>query len=100
MWSNLDSTIVNASGGFLNDSQHQSDANKKTGGRIKKIIPVMIQQLTQLNDNLEGSIITLVGIIHHIEKSSTKVTYEIEDETGIKKEYFEIYVILEINFYY
>ncbi|XP_033201638.1 replication protein A 32 kDa subunit isoform X1 [Bombus vancouverensis nearcticus] len=82
MWSNLDSTIVSASGGFLNDSQDQSDGNKKTGKRIKKIIPVMIQQLTQLNDNLEGSIITLVGIIHHIEKSSTKVTYEIEDETG------------------
>ncbi|XP_060814573.1 replication protein A 32 kDa subunit-like isoform X2 [Bombus pascuorum] len=56
MWSNLDSTIVSASGGFLNDSQDQSDGNKKTGKRIKKIIPVMIQQLTQFNDNLEGHI--------------------------------------------
>ncbi|KAK1117712.1 hypothetical protein K0M31_015655 [Melipona bicolor] len=43
---------VSTSGGFLNDSQNSNDENKK------------------------------IGIVNHIEKSSTKVTYEIEDETG------------------
>ncbi|KAK9297200.1 hypothetical protein QLX08_008947 [Tetragonisca angustula] len=81
MWNNLDNSVVSTSGGFLNDSLNSNDENKKSGRRINKIIPVMVQHLMH-SENLEGSIVTFIGITNQIEKSSTKVTYEIEDETG------------------
>ena len=89
MWNNLDNSVVSTSGGFLNDSLNSNDENKKSGRRINKIIPVMVQHLMH-SENLEGSIVTFIGITNQIEKSSTKVTYEIEDETGIKEEHFAI----------
>ncbi|CAD1479581.1 unnamed protein product [Heterotrigona itama] len=79
MWTNLDNSM-STSGGFLNDSQNSNDENKKSATRNNKIIPVMVQHLTQ-SENLESNIVTFIGIVKSIEKKSTKVTYEIEDET-------------------
>lgn len=90
MWTNLDNSIASTSGGFLNDSQNSNDENKKNVKRNNQITAVMVQHLIQ-PETLEANIVTFIGILNRIEKSSTKVIYEIEDETGMKEEYFTLY---------
>ncbi|XP_034188926.1 replication protein A 32 kDa subunit-like [Osmia lignaria lignaria] len=86
MWGNptLNATVANTSGGFLNDSQ---DSKRGTSKRVENVIPIMIRHLTQSNDDLQlwgipVHIVTFVGIVRKIERTTTKVTYEIEDDTG------------------
>ncbi|XP_046820856.1 replication protein A 32 kDa subunit-like isoform X1 [Vespa crabro] len=78
---------------FLNESISHIDETKKKTNRSKKInniVPLMICHIINLKDQsdelslwgLPVSIITIVGIVRHAERDSTKVIYDIEDETG------------------
>lgn len=74
-----------SSGGFLNDNSTLS-VNKNTR-RVQNIFPVMIGQIIRsFNDfnvwELPVHIITFVGILRKVDESTTKITYQIEDETG------------------
>ncbi|XP_046820857.1 uncharacterized protein LOC124425080 isoform X2 [Vespa crabro] len=77
---------------FLNESISHIDETKKKTNRSKKInniVPLMICHIINLKDQsdelslwgLPVSIITIVGIVRHAERDSTKVIYDIEDET-------------------
>lgn len=95
MWSNLNVTVENTSGGFLNDSQ---DSKRGTAKRVENVIPIMIRHLTQSKDDLQlwgmpVRIVTFVGIVRNIERTTTKVTYEIEDDTGTVTMYFLVKII-------
>lgn len=88
MWDNLNSSAENATGGFLNDSHGATSGQRGNVKRGENIIPVMIRHLTRSYGDLKiwgtsARIITFVGIVRHIERSTTKLTYDIEDETGI-----------------
>nr|XP_050849108.1 replication protein A 32 kDa subunit-like [Vespula vulgaris] len=80
-------------GGFLNESISYIDENEKKTNRSKRInniVPLMICHIINLKDQsdelslwgLPVSIITIVGIVRHVERTTTKITYDIEDETG------------------
>lgn len=87
MWGNFDETVQGGQGGFLNDSRGASSAGGEKGvKRAQNIVPVMIRHMTNCVSNLElwGSpvrIVTFVGIIRKIEHATTKMTFEIEDDT-------------------
>lgn len=81
MWANVNV----AANGFLNDDCDLNNGSKKIARRIVKIIPVMIQQIKSFNNDSQNHVFTFVGIVNYIERNNTKITYEIEDDTGIKK---------------
>ncbi|XP_076397171.1 replication protein A 32 kDa subunit-like isoform X2 [Megachile rotundata] len=87
MWGNLNATVQhNASGGFLNDSNISRRENSK---RVENVIPIMIKHITQSNNDLQlwgmtVHMITFVAIVRNIGNTSTKMTYEFEDETGFR----------------
>ena len=87
MWDNLNSSAESTTGGFLNDSHGATSGQRGNVKRSENIIPVMVRHLTRSYGELKiwGTsvrIITFVGIVRHIERSTTKLTYDIEDETG------------------
>ncbi|XP_076664930.1 replication protein A 32 kDa subunit-A-like [Andrena cerasifolii] len=87
MWDNLNSSAENTTGGFLNDSHGATSGQRGNVKRGENIIPVMIRHLTRSCADLKiwgmsVRIITFVGIVRQIQRSTTKLTYGIEDETG------------------
>ena len=87
MWDNLNSSAERTTGGFLNDSHGATSGQGRNVKRGENIVPVMIRHLTRSYGDLKiwGTsvrIITFVGIVRHIDRSTTKLTYDIEDETG------------------
>lgn len=93
MWENMDTSMSQA-GGFLNESISQSDGNENKGNRSRKansVVPLMIGHIInsrkdQSEDlsigNLPVHIISILGIVRDVQQTTTKATYEIEDETG------------------
>nr|XP_033331781.1 replication protein A 32 kDa subunit-like [Megalopta genalis] len=88
MWGNLNDThsTENVSGGFFNNDQNAASANKNIQ-RSRNIVPVMIGLLNKSAGELKICgipiyMISIVGMLRHIDESATKETYEIEDETG------------------
>ena len=87
MWDNHNSSAENTTGGFLNDSFGSTSGQRGNVKRGGNIIPLMIRHLTRSYGDLKiwGTpvhIITFVGIVRHVERSTTKLSYNIEDETG------------------
>ncbi|KAG7208760.1 hypothetical protein KM043_014955 [Ampulex compressa] len=88
MWPDLDSSSFK--GGFLNDSQQeQSDGRDKKPTRASAITPVMIKHLLSVpsTDNvvlwdIPVRIVTFIGILRRIDETTTKISYDVEDETG------------------
>ncbi|XP_017883649.1 replication protein A 32 kDa subunit [Ceratina calcarata] len=89
MWSSsaMD-TSVNSGGGFLDTSQTEEASSGKVE-RLQNIVPLMIEDLltaTDVNElkvgNLPIRTFTIVAIIRNIEETATKITYEVEDQTG------------------
>lgn len=82
---NMDISMNSSSGGFLSDPPSTS-ANKNTR-RSQNIFPVMIGQIVRSSNDLQVwevpvHVLTFVGILRKVDESTTKITYEIEDETG------------------
>lgn len=76
-------------GGYFNSSEVTSpSANAKQGvKRAQNVVPVMMKHLIDAPDELQiwgtdVQIVTAVGIVRRIDPSTTKISYDIEDETG------------------
>ncbi|XP_011695489.1 PREDICTED: replication protein A 32 kDa subunit [Wasmannia auropunctata] len=73
-------------GGFLDDSTTQAGTAKKTNNE-KSIVPVLIKHITSTTGDLQiagrtVNILSIVGIVRHIEQDTTKISYTIQDDTG------------------
>ncbi|XP_014597787.1 PREDICTED: replication protein A 32 kDa subunit [Polistes canadensis] len=78
-------TSMNNKGGFLNDTQ--SASGEKNFRRVQNVMPVMIKQILSSSGEFEvwgvpARMITILGILRSVNESTTKIAYEIEDETG------------------
>ncbi|XP_066597374.1 replication protein A 32 kDa subunit [Prorops nasuta] len=89
MWSNVNESINVEEGGYMDDmiAGEKSDSNKKSGPEsAQHIVPVMIGHLQDESElqwyNSPLKVVTLVALVTKIEKSTTKITYTIQDDTG------------------
>lgn len=78
-------------GGFLdesvNNTQTGGSARKGAQGNEKSIVPVFIKYITSTTGDLQIAgktlnMLTVVGIVRHIEHETTKMSYDIQDDTG------------------
>ncbi|XP_012253595.2 replication protein A 32 kDa subunit [Athalia rosae] len=77
-------------GGYFDSSVVQSPAtgaSKRGLKRAQNIVPVMMKHLVDAPEELkiwgmDVQIITVVGIVRGIKPTTTKISYDIEDETG------------------
>lgn len=72
-------------GGFLNDTPSLSE--DKNLRRAQNIVPVMIGQIIRSSADFQiweipVRMLTFIGILRKVNESTTKITYDIEDETG------------------
>lgn len=73
-------------GGFLNESTSFSE-DKKKSQIVQNIVPAMIMHIINSTGELKlwGNrvhVVTFVGILRKVEEATTKILYEIEDDTG------------------
>ena len=88
MWSaNLNSSST-FEGGFLDNSRKEGQEDTKFR-RVQTLVPVMVKHLlsdTPIDDkkiwNIPVRMFTIVGIVRNIEETATKMSYDIEDQTG------------------
>ncbi|KAL0105802.1 hypothetical protein PUN28_015900 [Cardiocondyla obscurior] len=86
MW---DESSTNLGGGFLNDSTQGGGSGKKgPQSNEKTIVPVMIKHITSCTGDLQlagrpVNTLTIVGVIRNIEQDTTKISFTIEDDTGV-----------------
>lgn len=88
MWSsNLDSSAT-FEGGFANNSTREDQDATKTR-RAQTTVPVMIRHLLSTGSTEDVTIwgipvrmFSLVAIVRNVEETATKISYNIEDETG------------------
>lgn len=81
----MNTSMDNSKGGFLNDTQ--SVSGEKNLKRVQNVIPVMIGQILRSSGDFEiwgipARMVTILGVLRSVNESTTKITYEIEDETG------------------
>lgn len=76
-------------GGFMDDSTAQQNQGEQTDAkRGQNIVPLLIGHLNAAEDadlKLWGNpvrIVSVVSIVRKVEQVTTKITYELEDETG------------------
>lgn len=88
MWNNFDSGM-SSNAGFMDDSRVDATADDdKKGRRADNLVPVMIGHLLSSGSELKlhGTpvrVVSVVAKIKNIDQVTTKVTYLIQDETGI-----------------
>lgn len=80
-------------GGFMDDTYNQTQSGQGGGEDKKKnsnhVVPLMICQLYENTPDtivIAGKpvrLITVVAIVRKIERVTTKISYDLEDETGI-----------------
>lgn len=86
MWNE---SSVGLGGGFLDESVNGTEGGKKSSqNNIKNIVPVLIKHITGTRGDLciagkSVHIVTIVGIVRHIEQETTKISYTIQDDTGV-----------------
>ncbi|KAF7411645.1 hypothetical protein HZH66_000541 [Vespula vulgaris] len=79
-------TDMDRGGGFLNDTPSLSE--DKNLRRAQNIVPVMIGQIIRSSADFQiweipVRMLTFIGILRKVNESTTKITYDIEDETGV-----------------
>ncbi|KYM89297.1 Replication protein A 32 kDa subunit [Atta colombica] len=84
MWNNESSM---GEGGFMNDSMQSTGTGKKGPQNDKTIVPVLIKHITSTTGDLQiagrtVNVLSLVGIVRHIEQDTTKISFNIQDDTG------------------
>ncbi|XP_012539111.1 replication protein A 32 kDa subunit [Monomorium pharaonis] len=85
MWNE---SSINSGGGFLDESTQGGGTSRKGSQNEKTIVPVLIKHITSSTDDLQlagrtVNTLKLVGIIRRIEQDTTKISFTIEDDTGI-----------------
>lgn len=88
MWSsNLDNS-AKFEGGFLDNSRRDGQDDVKSR-RIQTIVPVMIGHLLAASSTDEtkfwgipARMFTFLGIVRNVEETATKISYDVEDQTG------------------
>lgn len=73
----------------MNDSISDKTEDKTEKRRGQNIVPLMIGHITNSAGDLSlwgapVSMVTVVAIVRSIDQATTRVTYELEDETGKK----------------
>lgn len=89
MWnSSAMDTSVNSGGGFLDNTQTEDSSGGKVE-RLQNIVPLTIDHLLNAPDvnelklgNLPVRTFAILAIIRNIEETATKITYDVEDQTG------------------
>lgn len=87
MWN--ESSQSGFGGGFLDESTAQGGGAKKgSTSNDKSIIPVFIKHITSTTGELQiagktVNTLTIVGIVRNIEQDTTKISFTIEDDTGL-----------------
>lgn len=76
-------------GGFLDDSGTQAGGSGRKGSQTndKSIVPLLIKHITSTTGDLQiagktVNTLTIVGIVRHIEQETTKISYNVQDDTG------------------
>lgn len=89
MWQSHLDTSTTFGGGFANTSR-RDDQNSIKSRKAQTIVPVMIEHLLAATSTEEitiwgfpARIFSLIGIIRNVEETATKVSYNLEDETGL-----------------
>lgn len=84
MWND---SSVGLGGGFLDEST-QGGGKKGPQSNEKNIVPVLIKHITSTTEDLQiagksVNILSIVGIIRRIEQDTTKISFSIQDDTGL-----------------
>ncbi|KAJ8980535.1 hypothetical protein NQ317_008332, partial [Molorchus minor] len=90
MWYGSEFGNESTAGGFLNNTTSEVDSPAKKGNarRIQNVVPVVIRQIRECQDDefklfgLNVQMLHIVGVLRDYEVQSTKATYNIEDHTG------------------
>ncbi|PBC30775.1 replication protein A 32 kDa subunit [Apis cerana] len=87
MWSTNLNTSINSDGGFLNNTR--KDGQGGNVQRVQTLIPVTIKLLHSISPiedptfwGIKARMFTFVGLIRNVEETATKISYDIEDDTG------------------
>ncbi|XP_034189050.2 replication protein A 32 kDa subunit-like [Osmia lignaria lignaria] len=88
MWQSHLDTSATFDGGFANTSR-KDDQNTVKSRKTQTIVPIMIGHLLTATSTDEitiwgipARIFSLIGIIRNVEETATKISYDIEDQTG------------------
>ncbi|KAG5307175.1 RS23 protein, partial [Acromyrmex insinuator] len=95
MWNNESSM---GEGGFMNDSTQGTGTGKKGPQNDKTIVPVLIKHITSTTGDLQiagrtVNVLSIVGIVRHIEQDTTKISFNIQDDTGVLFMFFNLTII-------
>ncbi|EGI65319.1 Replication protein A 32 kDa subunit [Acromyrmex echinatior] len=96
MWNNESSM---GEGGFMNDSTQGTGTGKKGPQNDKTIVPVLIKHITSTTGDLQiagrtVNVLSIVGIVRHIEQDTTKISFNIQDDTGVLFMFFNLTIIM------
>ncbi|XP_011054722.1 PREDICTED: replication protein A 32 kDa subunit [Acromyrmex echinatior] len=96
MWNNESSM---GEGGFMNDSTQGTGTGKKGPQNDKTIVPVLIKHITSTTGDLQiagrtVNVLSIVGIVRHIEQDTTKISFNIQDDTGVLFMFFNLTIII------
>ena len=88
MWSSNLNASTTFEGGFLDNSRKDGQDDTKFR-RIQTLVPVMVRHLLSdvpIDDtkiwDIPARMFTIVGIVRNVEETATKMSYDIEDQTG------------------
>lgn len=86
-WGTFDNSMQNE-GGFMDTTATEGAGDEKGPKRGQNCIPVMIGHLNRFSDKLAvwgipAKIVTFLAVVRKLEFTSTKVSFEFQDETGL-----------------
>lgn len=87
MW-NDSSVGFGGGGGFMDDSMQGGTSKKGPQNNDKTIVPVLIKHIMSISGDLQiagrtVNKLTFVGVIRRIEQDTTKISFSIQDDTGV-----------------
>lgn len=85
MWND---SSVGLGGGFLDESTQSGTGKKGPQSNEKNIVPVLIKHITSTTEDLQiagksVNTLSIVGIVRRIEQDTTKISFNIQDDTGV-----------------
>ncbi|XP_076664872.1 replication protein A 32 kDa subunit [Andrena cerasifolii] len=88
MWSSNLNSSATFDGGFLDNTRKEGQDDIKSR-RVQTLVPVMIKHLLSsfsIDDakfwDIPARMFTIVGIVRNVEETATKMSFDIEDQTG------------------
>lgn len=87
MWNE---SSTNFGGGFLDESTQGGTGKKSSQSNDRSIVPVMIKHITSSTGDLQiagktVNTLTFVGIVRNIDQDTTKISFSIQDDSGLCK---------------